>query len=267
MIRLRPVCPAFETPEGALVHPAEAVAIEVMGEAATLHADMVKEAAAAVLHYFEYDLGRNTVSVSEFSAALKKALDGLGLEVDVAPTPAVPAEETDLQALLAEAPNGLELVFFPRLRTELRRKLEQGPGLLRFCGLDAAVAPVEEDARAVGLFGEGEPVARGAQTGEALDEIVFRQAEVRRDGGDFVGVHADEPRPAAASGASAAFPAVSRGRALGLKRGAVRSVHAGFTWVRAALYASGMAAEGEGFRAGTCGIWGSGDPGIREATA
>jgi hypothetical protein len=139
MIRLRPVCPAFETPEGALVHPAEAVAIEVMGEAATLHADMVKEAAAAVLHYFEYDLGRNTVSVSEFSAALKKALDGLGLEVDVAPTPAVPAEETDLQALLAEAPNGLELVFFPRLRTELRRKLEQGPGLLRFCGLRGCV--------------------------------------------------------------------------------------------------------------------------------
>jgi hypothetical protein len=139
MILLRPDCLAFESPGcDAELRPAEAVAIEVAGDAAALHADAIKEAAAAVMHYFQNDLGRTTVSVAEFSVALKKALQGLGLDVEVTPPAGERGEETDLQTLLQEG-SGAELVFFPRLRAELRRRLERGPAVLRFRGLRGCV--------------------------------------------------------------------------------------------------------------------------------
>ena len=52
---------------------------------------------------------------------------------------------------------------------------------------------------------KGEAVALGTEDGEALDEVVFAEAEVGGDGGGFVGVDLDEAGPAAATGAALAL--------------------------------------------------------------
>ena len=139
MILLRPDCLAFERPDGESVPcSAEAVAIEVVGSPAEVEPELVRQAAAAVLHFFRADLGRTVVSVGEFSVALQKALRGLGVNVDL--IGAMPADpETDLGLLAGHAGTGLELEFFPRLRDELRRMLHHSPGMIRFRGLRGCV--------------------------------------------------------------------------------------------------------------------------------
>ena len=47
--------------------------------------------------------------------------------------------EADLRLLATDCGHGRELVFFPRLRDELRRQLRQGPRVLRFRGLRGCV--------------------------------------------------------------------------------------------------------------------------------
>jgi len=139
MILLRPDCLAFERPDGdAVPCAAEAIAIEVVGNPTLVEPELVRQAAAAVLHFFRADLGRTVVSVGEFSVALQKALQGLGIDVDLtASTPT--EEETDLRLLAGNAGAGFELLFFPRLRHELRRMLHQSPGMIRFRGLRGCV--------------------------------------------------------------------------------------------------------------------------------
>ncbi len=117
------------------------VRFELAGEGATLVSEEVfQEAAAAVLHYFRHELGRCAISAGEFSTALEVVLHSLGLtQVKAAPEagwPAEPPAETDLQEL---AEGGLELVFFQRLREELRRQLQPSPDVLRFRGLRPSV--------------------------------------------------------------------------------------------------------------------------------
>jgi hypothetical protein len=61
---------------------ASTVTVELMGSAADLlDRELVENAAAAVLHYFQHDLQRTSVTLSEFTQALEKALRGLGLNV------------------------------------------------------------------------------------------------------------------------------------------------------------------------------------------
>jgi hypothetical protein len=119
----------------------DAIAFELTGEAAELvDAETVRHAAAAVLHYFQHELKRATVSAAEFSTALQTVLHNLGLTRlnAAAAGEAGPRSqaEVDLRLLVGE---GLELVFFQRLREELRRHLGPAPDLVRFHGLRPCV--------------------------------------------------------------------------------------------------------------------------------
>lgn len=153
MIRLRPDCLVFETAAGESIPcPVKEVTLELLGESAQwVDSEIVSNAAAAVLHYFRVERSQENVSLAEFAAALEKVLRGMGFQVktsapaDETPAAAAPASssravlETDLQALAVEASSGGELFFLPRLRDEMRRRLDGTPCVLRFHNLRACV--------------------------------------------------------------------------------------------------------------------------------
>ena len=143
MIHLRHDCLVFKTSSGeSFPCSAQFVAIELVGEAAaSIDKQIVEHAAAAVLHYFKTDLGQLTVSTHEFAQALEKALNGFGLSVLSAHVEKIPPRvaEADLRSLACESGKGFELVFFPRLRQEVRRNLNSGPRVLCFRGLRGCV--------------------------------------------------------------------------------------------------------------------------------
>jgi hypothetical protein len=123
------------------------VTFELIGDAAKwLDAEIIENAAAAVLHYFRTERQQDTVSVAQFAITLEKVLVELGLEVKTVHEPEADAPEThspgrpyveaDLCGFAAE---GGELFFFPRLRDEVRRWLDGTPRVLRFHGLRACV--------------------------------------------------------------------------------------------------------------------------------
>ena len=111
------------------------IAIDVIADGETPFDEaFVKEASAAVLHYFKCEQGRESVTLGEFAEALEKVLHGFQLP------PARDADAnrviaTDLQKLAADAAGAFELTFFPRLREEVRWQLQQSPQVLRFRGL------------------------------------------------------------------------------------------------------------------------------------
>lgn len=152
MILLRPDCLVFKTAAGENVPAtAQEVTVELMSEQGSwLDPEIVQNAAAAVLHYFKDEKKQSTVSVAEFSEALERVLRGLGFDVKSAGAPATPKPEpeapptkavprriaeTNLHRFAGELGTSCELVFFPRLRDELRRCLEDSPQLLHFSGL------------------------------------------------------------------------------------------------------------------------------------
>lgn len=150
MILLHSHCLAFEQPDGtAIPCSAEQITVEVMGEAANgVHSDLVRHAAATVLYYFKNELGRSTITMSEFISALERVLQGFGLEVKaagpavnsaVAPAPDRGVIECDLRTLATVSSGAFELGFFPRLRDELRGRLATHPRVLRFSGLRPCV--------------------------------------------------------------------------------------------------------------------------------
>ncbi len=120
---------------------AEMVSVELMGDTAQLFdADFVRHAAGAVFHYFKRELGRQTVTVAEFAAALEKVLRGLKLAQPTAPRQDAEAvARFDLSRLTDESGQPCELLFFPRLRDELRQQLRQQPRVLHFRGLRPCV--------------------------------------------------------------------------------------------------------------------------------
>src|SRR5436190_19316611 len=83
MIQLHPDYLIFQTSEGELIPcSAESVTIELMGDASSLlDQETVRQATAAVVHYFKHDLGQDTVSVGEFSKALERVLNAFGFNV------------------------------------------------------------------------------------------------------------------------------------------------------------------------------------------
>jgi hypothetical protein len=119
----------------------EMIRIEVTGESASLFdAEFVNNVAAAVFHYFKYALGRDLVSLGEFSEALQGVLRGFALH-QAAPGSGARSPlilDTDLRRL-ADETGGSELFFFPRLRDELRKCLRRSPGVMRFSGLCGCV--------------------------------------------------------------------------------------------------------------------------------
>lgn len=154
MIQLRSDCLVFEVTGGDKIPcSVEKLTIEVLAESVeALDPEVIRHAAAAVLHYFKDDLGRDTVTVDEFTQALEHVLRGLGYDVQSSdlPSPSLdslaPAAagllpgggplrvvEADLEALAGAA--GLELDFYGKLRIELQTLLSGGPRLIRFRGL------------------------------------------------------------------------------------------------------------------------------------
>jgi len=133
----------FELTSGERVpFSAEMISVELMGESGSvLEPEFVRHAAASVFHYFKYELGQETVSVAEFSAALEKVLRGLGCTVCAA-EPVEPSNESveaDLGRLAHESDGGCELTFFPKLRGALRTQLKASPKFVRFHGLRGCV--------------------------------------------------------------------------------------------------------------------------------
>lgn len=142
MIQLRSDCLVFEVSGGDKIPcSAETVTLELLGDAAgQLDPHTVREAAAAVLHYFREDLGRETVTVAEFTEVLERVLRGLGFDVKAsegaAPVPAPKGRiaAADLETLYVEA-GGHALTFFTRLREQLQALLGTSPPALHLVGL------------------------------------------------------------------------------------------------------------------------------------
>ena len=143
MIQLHPDCLMFQMANGeAIPCSAELVTVELIGDAAdALDSELVRNAAHAVLHYFKKELGKTSVSMGEFSQALAQVLRGFGLIVKATQSMEPPRRitESDLRRLACESGKGFELAFFPLLRDELRRHLNQSPQIVRFNGLRSCV--------------------------------------------------------------------------------------------------------------------------------
>lgn len=141
MISLSQDCLLFELASGESVpFSSGMISIELMGDAATkFDPELIQHAAASVFHYFRNDLARDSVTVGEFAQALEKVLRGLGFYVEPAEAASAGATGADLRVLARESGDARELVFFPRLRHELRALLQSSPHLVRFRGLRGCV--------------------------------------------------------------------------------------------------------------------------------
>jgi hypothetical protein len=143
VITLASDCLLFELASGeSIPFSADMACVELAGDSAELFdSEFVRHAAKAVFHYFKQELGRQTVTGSEFAAALEKVLRGFAVTAQLAAQPdsAPRVLESDLCRLAHESGRGCELFFFPRLRDELRRHLQQAPRVLRFRGLRGCV--------------------------------------------------------------------------------------------------------------------------------
>ena len=142
MAQLKKDCLIFQTNCGQQIPcSAEWAAFELVGDAASqVDPEQIRHAAAAVLHYFKQELNRQFVSVSEFAAALERALRAVGLSVfaEAEPFP-VRVLDSQLPELMKSAGENGELFFFPQLRQELKRRLEESPQVVRFHGLRPCV--------------------------------------------------------------------------------------------------------------------------------
>jgi hypothetical protein len=102
---------------------------------------MLQQAIAAVFHYFTRERRQQSVRAADFSLALEKVLQGFGFALSHRKYFRwLPAEfESDLRQLAQESDGGAELIFFPRLRAELKKQLRQGARVVRFHGLRGCV--------------------------------------------------------------------------------------------------------------------------------
>jgi len=136
MIALRTDCLLFQLTNGESVPcSSEMITVEIVGEAETTpDQEMLRHAAASVFHYFKFELERESVTVAEFSRALEKVLAHLGYTIHTHES-----STADLVQLLCEAGDSRALLFFPRLRDELRVQLRQSPSVVHFRGLRGCV--------------------------------------------------------------------------------------------------------------------------------
>ena len=139
-MHLRNDCLIFKTSEGEEIPcSAEWVTLELMGDAAVnVEPDLIRNASAAVLHYFKDELNRSFVSISEFADALEKVLRGLGFQVTNEPQQQPKISEGDLRHIVT-AGNGCELFFFQNLRQELKQRLSESPQVVAYRGLRGSV--------------------------------------------------------------------------------------------------------------------------------
>ena len=144
MIWLAGDCLVFQLANGeAVPFSAEMISVEMIsGATGKFEPELIRNAAASVFHYFKSDLGRETVTVGEFAAALEKVLRGLGFDVLAGGEQSAAirrAAPEDLGLLARESGAGGELEFYPRLRDLLRGQLRNSPQVVRFQGLRRCV--------------------------------------------------------------------------------------------------------------------------------
>lgn len=143
MIALRSDCLLFQLANGESIPcSADMIAVEVIGEAnSVLDPEILRHTAASVFHYFKFELGREVVTIGEFSLALERALNHLGYSIhaQTAGHRYGGISNSDLGQLASDNDGSLELLFFPRLRDELRVRLRGSPRVVRFHGLRGCV--------------------------------------------------------------------------------------------------------------------------------
>jgi hypothetical protein len=136
----------FEQADGAVPCPAEVIAVQLVGQVEDpAEAEMLRNATAAVLYYFKHELGRETITLAEFTLALEQVLRGFGFRMRTAkktPAESLRIADTDLRRVACASGHGCELVFFPLLREELGRRLGEDPELVRFNGLRGCVKQI-----------------------------------------------------------------------------------------------------------------------------
>jgi hypothetical protein len=143
MIALLSDCLLFQLTNGESVPcSAEMISVELVGGGdGLLDPEVLRHAAASVFHYFKAELCRESVTVGEFAGALEKVLRNLGFTIRAGTVESRSREtsNTDLGLMAKESGGGFELLFFPRLRNELRTQLRHSPRVLRFHGLRGCV--------------------------------------------------------------------------------------------------------------------------------
>ena len=146
MIRLHPDCLIIKMSSGEQFPcPAEIVTVELIGEAASwMSEEVVKNVAAAVLHFFKEEQGRDVVSVAEFSEVLEDVLQGFGYSVGNHCMGKAKRmfRNTNINDIIPDSDGELELAMYQRLRSEMKRLLENTPDELRFSGLRGCVKRV-----------------------------------------------------------------------------------------------------------------------------
>ncbi len=120
---------------------AETISVELAGgDESPFDAEFLQQAIKAVFHYFQNEMNRESVTLKEFSGAMERVLRGF-LRSGTQPEEALADQtvaESDLRRIVDEA-DRTELLFFPRLRDELRAQLRAEPRMLRFHGLRGCV--------------------------------------------------------------------------------------------------------------------------------
>lgn len=146
MITLARDCLLFQLSNGETVpFSADMISVELAGDTTRwFDPETANQAAKAVFHYFKNELQRNSVTAEEFAKAMEKALSGLQLAGHGmgACSIATPVIEADLWRMAKESGIGCELLFFPRLRNDMREHLRQKPRLLRYHGLRRCVKEI-----------------------------------------------------------------------------------------------------------------------------
>lgn len=143
MITLAKDCLLFHLANGETVpFSAEMISVELTDETARWFGpELASNAAKAVFHYFKSELGRQSVTAEEFAGAMERVLRGFKVadKPQSIRTGDRPIIESDLCKLALEAGDGCELLFFPKLRDEVRQHLRKAPRVLRFHGLRPCV--------------------------------------------------------------------------------------------------------------------------------
>lgn len=162
MIHLRHDCLVFELPDGGLIPcSAEEIALELtLEDGQDFDPEVLKNATAAVLHYFRSELDQQEVSIQEFSAALRRVLKTFGFQVaefepgqassphtfalasGVPPQPPLSSPshpprslEIDLGSLEQSSGAAGELQFYQLLKTDFQDRLKASPEIIVCHGL------------------------------------------------------------------------------------------------------------------------------------
>ena len=144
MIQQRSDCLVFETASGECIPcSAEELTVELIGEGSkSLTPEVIHNAAAALLHYFKYEVSKEKVTIGEFTEALVDLLQKLGYQVSESGS-IVSSEETYVEIHLDDFVDhqsaAMEMAFFSKLRSAVKEALSDSAPSLKITGLRPCV--------------------------------------------------------------------------------------------------------------------------------